>query len=454
MIQKRVISILSISIFFSFFLLQGPLANLSYNFNELLENLLCLYERITQNVQNFIKIIKKRVDNLSKPGDIVQIKIEFMSNFTWDAFRNVLQVPQLNETKIQLAIIRKKMEDFGDKCTIVRKALTLISIIILIHDAIKYLRKYYTDSSFDNMYVSKKTQQLWKQRDYDSLIPLRYWEKKGGYTIPKSRKFTRKELKKIFRASLPFVMFAMFAVIVMVMDYLLAQLIRNVKNRKRVTIHVSSPILQELKEINLDMKSCISEPIYTNWHVYLWISVLLFFAIISYVLEVHMSRIRSRMCDFFYSERAQERADYLHFRISSGRINRKFQLNLIVRRELERRARMEEFSPWFRLKMFCRRTIKRRKMICPGCGYKSVTEKAKLIEFEVKGKSNIRERVCEDCYKDFADNPLQRTPIGKRKKFLPSMNFSAMFVNEDDNMNSLESPDEAAVQVLIAHVRV
>lgn len=38
----------------------------------------------------------------------------------------------------------------GHGLNIARKCLTLITIVILIMDAIGYLRSYYTDSSFDN----------------------------------------------------------------------------------------------------------------------------------------------------------------------------------------------------------------------------------------------------------------------------------------------------------------
>ena len=72
-----------------------------------------------------------------------------------------------------------------------------------------------------------------------------------------------------------------------------------------------------------DTKHCGVEPSRTSMNSYILIGVFLLVALVSCIFEVLISRLRSRMCNVFYTDRAQERADYLHFRISSGRVNRR-----------------------------------------------------------------------------------------------------------------------------------
>ena len=57
-------------------------------------------------------------------------------------------------------------EAFGGYVEIARKSLTILSIVLLVVDAIRYLRHYYIDSSFDNVYVGHTTRHLWKKKNY------------------------------------------------------------------------------------------------------------------------------------------------------------------------------------------------------------------------------------------------------------------------------------------------
>lgn len=66
--------------------------------------------------------------------------------------------------------------------------LTAVSIIWIVWDAIKYLRLYYSDSSFDNKYIDHITMKRWKKKKYHQLTPLRNWEYQYGYKTPVSKK--------------------------------------------------------------------------------------------------------------------------------------------------------------------------------------------------------------------------------------------------------------------------
>ena len=69
---------------------------------------------------------------------------------------------------------------------------------------------------------------------------------------------------------------------------------------------------------------------------------------LSCIFDAYASRWRARICNFYFCERARERGEYLYRRIKAGRGNRRFQLKLVVRRELKRRQRRRDFAWWSR----------------------------------------------------------------------------------------------------------
>ena len=66
---------------------------------------------------------------------------------------NAITAPSTQGIKAQAAIVVDQVSSFGEYIEIDRRSLTLLSIFLLIVDAVRYLRHYYTDSSFDNIYV-------------------------------------------------------------------------------------------------------------------------------------------------------------------------------------------------------------------------------------------------------------------------------------------------------------
>ena len=152
---------------------------------------------------------------------------------------------------------------------------------------------------------------------------------------------------------------------------------------------------------NVSVNICLAAPSYTSENVYAIISVVLLVVATSCILEVYFSRIRSRMCDIFYPDKAKERADYLHYKLHIGRINRKYRLVLIVRRELERRDKLLDFTPFARCWHYMKRKARAREknFVCPGCGWKVGRLRTKEICF-YSGECIIKDRICRDCHLD------------------------------------------------------
>lgn len=374
-------------------LADGPINNIAHNFNEISKNMVCTSEAITRlartsmmKLNNIYKVIKgvRQTDEDTLP---------LQSSF-----------PQVLAIKQQLLEMQNGMSDFQFYIDILRKTLTILSIIWMIMDSRRYLRLYYSDNSFDNMYISSSVRQLWKMKGYRELIPLRHWELNDGYRMSSSAKFTKKELRKGFHKTIPTIIFSIFGVLTMLTDYLLAEMLQAIKDKKPISISFAGTdkdfekLMKDiLNKFYTSVSKCGTHPIKTSINMYITISTLLLMAAMSCIFEVYFSRIRSRMCDVFYTERAQERADYLHYRINAGRINRRVQLKLTIRRALEKQKRLGEFSLCSNTP--CCLALPKHRIICPGCNWKVDVSLTKDIYFTL-GVSTINNKLCNDCYLD------------------------------------------------------
>ena len=166
--------------------------------------------------------------------------------------------------------------------------------------------------------------------------------------------------------------------------------------------NISSRLTIKIQSYNT--RSCLSNPSYTPMNIYWIISSLLAAAAASCLLEVYASGIRAKLCQLFYPDRAEERADYLYYKIFTGRKNRKSQLFLSIRREMERRAKLVRFSPLERFRRLFRNddVTRGHVIVCPGCGWREKKSKAKELSFDAVDKV-INTKICRSCDNDLYD---------------------------------------------------
>ena len=406
-------------------LANGPLNNLRYNFNKVFENAVCIYKAVIvvacrkqKDFELMLEHAKTLFDTLGKMRELLN-KIYCIdphcpktghssfkySNSSWQTL-GTMTASSTSILKLQVSIVVRKINAIGHYVDNARICLTVISIIYIIIGAISYLRSYYIDTSFDNMYIGRTIQKIWTDKNYKTLIPLRHWEINEGYKVSCVPKFSGKY--KVLRKSLVTFIFFIFVVVVVITDHLLAKTLKYIKDNKKFNIpfngmNHNSTENAKYKLLDYDRQSCLSSPRYTSIKVYWVISLLLLVAVISCVFEVYISRIRAKLCNVFYPDRAEERADYLFYRIFTGRINRRYHLLLIVRREIERRIKLARFSPLKRFLKYVSHiyTHEKRSINCPGCGLKVKSSKAKEVCFIVV-KKEIKAKICQNCHLDFA----------------------------------------------------
>ena len=86
----------------------------------------------------------------------------------------------------------------------------------------------------------------------------------------------------------------------------------------------------EVVAFNLTSEPCLPNPMETAdkalWPIYF----LLLGCMLSCAIEAYMTRLRSRICNVFFPERANERTEFLHREIKSGREKRKTELRKLM----------------------------------------------------------------------------------------------------------------------------
>ena len=133
------------------------------------------------------------------------------------------------------------------------------------------------------------------------------------------------------------------------------------------------------------------------------IILLILAAFSSSVLQVLLSGIRVKLCGVFYPDRVRERADYLYFELITGRMKRRCELLMLVRREVERQEKLVQFSSfyWFREVIYSVLRRRRTKLSCPGCNRENNLTEMRDLPLDMVGRS-IRTMICVDCELDLA----------------------------------------------------
>lgn len=404
-------------------LADGPINSLSYNLHQIVENTACIYEAISRmtckngehldRAMKYIQEIEVKIVEMIKgfykpTNDIVELKLNFEPNFIWPDLKNLIQAPNLAAIKDKVYLVIKGLSEFRSYAAIFRKLLTILSILLMVIDAVQYLRLYYSDYSYDNMYIGKNILDFWEENGYEEVTPIRNWEKNEGFHVKRSIKFTKRELYMTLRNALPTFLFSVFATLVMITDYLLAQLLQFIIDKERFSVsfdgmeHNFGLAKLKLRHFHIGTEICLAQPLYTSVYVNIGICLFLIIAAISCVFEVYTSTIRAKMCNLFYNKSFRERADYLHCKILNGRKNRRRQLTYIIKNEIERRERLAVFFPWSSLANLYRETFPKKYISCPGCGWGAHIKESQCISFTLDERK-VKNKLCKNCFLDYED---------------------------------------------------
>ena len=316
-----------------------------------------------------------------------------------------------------------------------KRVVSAVSLLLLIYMSNEYFTNYYSDDSFDNMFIDDNIRILWHSNveQYPKLTPLRNWEKNKGYRVSTSPKISKKEWKSILVKMIPTSTGLLITVIILFIDYGLAKSLSGLTSHGKYAISFKGmedgKTLEEVfpksffnysslevEKIDLSTEPCLPRPMFTKPGKFVSLSVLFVVMMVSGIFDVYCSRVRASICNVFYRDCAKERGVYLYNDLRDGRSRRRIRLNMIVTREFIKRIRIDKFNELFFRNKICNffkglcivkgisqllpSNCIQKKIVCLSCNWTAKTEDmTKEIHIKVMGTKK-KVRICKDCAKD------------------------------------------------------
>lgn len=233
-----------------------------------------------------------------------------------------------------------------------------LSIIFIIRDSFTYMKRYYSDNSFDNELIDANLRKKWQIEGNEELTPMRNWELRERYKMSNNVKLTLKERKKIFVESIPTLLILVFIAGIIFVDWLFSTTIKNFEINAKFGIFFpgikeeikfnsfieATPTIFHIPAFNLTTERCLPRAKFTNMNILLPICSIICLCLLSCLLNVYASRLQRKICNLFFSERAKERADYLYNQIRKGRESRNLKLQMLLNEEYVKREQANEYA--------------------------------------------------------------------------------------------------------------
>ena len=126
---------------------------------------------------------------------------------------------------MDITVIRKKLQSVlgtffkSVKNTMISLSKLLhLTMLLVIFDAMSYMRLYYSDDSFDNFYVDRALKRFWEKEEKPQLTPLRRWENREKYHYTKSAKLRKNEKMSLVRSAIPTITLTTVMIVVRLTD--------------------------------------------------------------------------------------------------------------------------------------------------------------------------------------------------------------------------------------------
>jgi len=259
-------------------------------------------------------------------------------------------------------------------------------VLFLLAEAYIYNRVYLTTKNTDNIYITQRLRELDTERRNrgltDHILPLTRIEL-YTYLVRRNLSVTKVERESIFK----WLTFLLVASLITVCLLLIENAVDGV-----LVATLSIPCLEHYHHHNAYRYRTI---------IYCLLGALLFMI----VVQSHLLRLRSVVCDYIYPEMVETRSKHLYYKILHDRhafarhVRRKIQL---LSEEKRLRLRISLFSNIYnvlpaRLQWMCDKFTIRTCMICDSMSYR------KTVECTEK---SCRAHYCFECHVDAGQNCL------------------------------------------------
>ena len=298
-----------------------------------------------------------------------------------------------------------------------------LSILFMVADSFHYMYKFYTDDSFDNLFVDQNLESYAESQGKAGkiLLPLRNWELLERYQYQTAFRLSKKEIKRAFKSSAATIVFTFFAIGVVLSDKILCAVLEVFRSETSFGLEYdgmeqglslsllwkNSPeklINMTFRKYVLSSEPCLPDPQKSDYIRLLIIAALVTMSFLSCFFDAYATRLQSTICNSCFPKRAAERAAFLYRRITTGRATRKMQLQMIALRLLAIKYREAEF---FNISRKQRKTKmefidgrSKATQECIGCRERIGTrEEGTKYQLKVSGEE-ATVYICGDCKKD------------------------------------------------------
>ena len=157
--------------------------------------------------------------------DVVDFNLDDLSSLIHAQDVNIIREDILNSIKFVFA----QVEGIFGK---IKKGFYIIPLFLLMVDAYRYMIKYQSDDTFDNMYIDSNL----TSHEGEQLVPMRRWELAEKYQVASSFKLSKKELQRIAILMIPSLIFITFTCTIFLIDESLRLFLKEIEEKAKWAI--------------------------------------------------------------------------------------------------------------------------------------------------------------------------------------------------------------------------
>ncbi|NWS32475.1 DCST2 protein, partial [Polioptila caerulea] len=238
--------------------------------------------------------------------------------------------------------------------------LSVLAILFLFYQAVRYRRRYLRDDTFDNIYITRRFVELdlrCAEQGKPTVLPLSLRER-GRYIPPAALWLSKEERRQYGLQLFGFLRHVLLGLSIILADYsifwlldlfrhqLSADIIARAPSTMTIDVNgtgYTSEIFQDLVsafnelqegEVSVLSQVCLIEPAEPDHNTYITIGILYGIWLFISIFGSYMARLRRAVCAAYFPSREQERLAFLHNIIRARRKWLLFALFQVGKQEL------------------------------------------------------------------------------------------------------------------------
>ncbi|KAF4802334.1 DC-STAMP domain-containing protein 2-like protein [Turdus rufiventris] len=216
--------------------------------------------------------------------------------------------------------------------------ISVLAILYLWYQAVRYRRRYLRDDTFDNVYITRRFVELdlrCAEQGKPTVLPLSALER-GRYIPPGALWLSKKERRQYGLQLFGFLRHVLLGLSIMLADYsifwlldlfrhqLSAEIIARAPSTMTISVNgtgYTSEIYQDLVsafnalqegKVSVLSQVCLIEPVEPDHNTYMTIGILYGVWLFICIFGSYMARLRRAVCAAYFPSREQERLVFLH----------------------------------------------------------------------------------------------------------------------------------------------